>query len=123
MQILAEALLDSGIEGAQNCSCTTAVSLHSRHGSLAMRKNDQNCSYKISSHFYLSLDAEATSVIDDALSDPGNIDGGCFGVVAEDDQGWRHRSSLSNSVDASETSFIQLFSLDDIDGGSNQLGD
>jgi hypothetical protein len=36
MQILAEALLDSGVKGAQNCSRTTTVSLHSRHSSLAI---------------------------------------------------------------------------------------
>lgn len=122
MQILAEALLDSGVKGAQNCSCTTTVSLHSRHSSLAMPKNNQNCSHTSWNFCYLSLDAEATGVIDNSLSDPGNIDSGSFSVVAQDDQGWGHSSSFSHTVNSSETPFIQFLSLNDIDSGSNQLG-
>lgn len=122
VQILAEALLDSRVEGAQNCSCTTTVSLHSRHSSLAMRKNYWNCLRERLNFCYLSLDAKATSVINDSLSDPGNVYRGRFSVVAQDDQGRRHSGSFSHSVDSSETPFIQIFSLNDIDSGSDQLG-
>jgi hypothetical protein len=123
MQILAEALLDSGVKGAQNCSRTTTVSLHSRHSSLAIPKIIRIVHITAGIFAcYLSLDAKATGVIDNSLSDPGNVDSGCFSVVAQDDQGWRHSSSFSHTVNSSETPFIQFLSLNDIHSGSNQLG-
>ena len=51
---------------------------------------------------YLSLEGESSCVIDDTLAYPADCLLCCWGLVAEDGQGWRMHSSLTYSIDALE---------------------
>lgn len=72
----------------------------------------------VSCHY---LDGEATGVVDDSLSDPGNGLRGPGGLPTEDSQGGRVLGGFAHPVDASHAPLAEGLALDD-HGSDVQLG-